>query len=125
MTRLRRGNNRSLVCAIAMYNFEMRKAKEIHFSHARQNLSAIVDEVARTGRPVTLLRHGKPAVIISSLEDYESKTRNAKRGHWLAGSIRIKEGVDLDKALAELSKRHAKMREESLRRSAEEFLREP
>jgi prevent-host-death family protein len=103
----------------------MRRTKEIHFSEARQNLSAVVDEVTKTGRPITILRHGKPAAIISSPEKYEGKTKRGKKGHWLAGSIKIKEGVDLDKALAEMSKRHAQLREESLRRSAEEFLREP
>jgi prevent-host-death family protein len=102
----------------------VRKTKEIHFSKARQNLSAIVDEVSRTGKPVTILRHGKPAVIISSPAEYHDRTPS--KGKWkLAGSIKIKEGVDLDKALAEMSKRHAELAEESIRRSAEEFLREP
>jgi prevent-host-death family protein len=105
--------------------FFVPKNKEIHSSKARQNLSAIFDEVKKTGKPVTILRHGKPAVVISSPEKYEGRSKRGKKGHWLAGSIKIKDDVDLDEALAEMSKRHAELREESLRRSAEEFLREP
>ena len=98
----------------------MRKPKEFHFSEARQNLSAIVDEVVRTGKPVTILRHGKAAAIIASPAEYRDRIRN--KGKWqLAGSIKIKEGVDLEKALAELSKQQAEAATASLKRSAEEF----
>lgn len=98
----------------------MRKAKEIHFSQARQNLSSIVDEVARTGKPVTILRHGKPAAIIASPVEYQDRVRS--KGAWkLAGSIKVKEGVDLEKALNDLSKRQAEAWQASLKRSAEEF----
>jgi prevent-host-death family protein len=84
----------------------MGKAREIHFSKARQNLSALVDEVARTGKPVTILRHGKPAAIIASPDEYRDRVRN--KGVWkLAGSIKVKDGVDLDTALNDLSKRQA------------------
>ena len=98
----------------------MRKTREVHFSQARQNLSAIVDEVTRTGKPVTILRRGQPAAIIASPSEYHDRIRN--KGRWkLAGSMKIKEGVDLEKALDEMSKRHAEGRRASLRQSAKEF----
>ena len=98
----------------------MRKVKEIPFSQARQNLSTIVDEVAKTGRPITILRHGKPAVIIASPEEYKEK-KARRKGHWLAGSLKVKEGVDLGKELDELSKRNAKLWEENQKRLVDEF----
>ena len=98
----------------------MLRTREVPFSEARQNLSAIVDEVTRTGRPITILRHGKPAVIIASPEEYREK-KAKRKGHWLAGSLKIKEGVDLGKELDEMSKRHAKLWQESQKRLADEF----
>ena len=44
------------------------------------------------------------------------------KGAWkLAGSIKVKEGVDLEKALNDLSKRQAEAWQESLKRSAEQL----
>ena len=63
-----------------MYNSGMAKTKEIHFSQARQKLSVIVDEVEKTGRAVTILRHGKPAAVVVSAAEYQMKF--GKKGSW-------------------------------------------
>jgi prevent-host-death family protein len=98
----------------------MAKMKEIHFSQARQNLSGIVDEVEKTGRPVTILRHGKPAAVVVSAVEYQMKFE--KKANWkLAGSLKFRKDFDIDKALAELSDRNAEARRSSLKRSAKEF----
>lgn len=38
----------------------------------RDRLSALVDEVARTHDTLTITRNGTPAVVVLSVEDYES-----------------------------------------------------
>jgi prevent-host-death family protein len=49
---------------------------------AKNSFSAVV-EAARRGRPQTVTRHGKPAVVIVAVEDYErlrqSECANAPR----------------------------------------------
>ena len=78
----------------------MAKTKEIHFSEARQNLSAIVDEVEKTGKPVTILRHGKPAAVVISAVEYRQKF-GSKQEWKLAGSMKAVKGVDFEKSLKE------------------------
>jgi prevent-host-death family protein len=98
----------------------MAKTKEIHFSQARQKLSGIVDEVEKTGTPVTILRHGKPAVVVISAAEFQMKFK--KRGNWmLAGSLKFRKSFDIDKALDEQSDRRAATRRLGLKRSAKEF----
>ena len=103
-----------------MYNSGMAKTNEIHFSKARQNLSVIVDEVEKTGRAVTILRHGKPAAVVVSAAEYQMKF--GKKANWkLAGSLKFRKGFDIDRALEGLSDRHSESRRLSLKKSAKEF----
>jgi prevent-host-death family protein len=95
----------------------MARTKEIPFSRARQHLSVVVDEVERTGRPVTILRHGKPAAVVVSAVEYQSKF--AKKGDWkLAGSLKFRKGFDIDRALEDLSDRQSEARRLSVKQSA-------
>jgi len=41
-------------------------------SEAKAHLSRIVNEVERRDQPVTITRNGKPAVVVVSLDDFES-----------------------------------------------------
>jgi prevent-host-death family protein len=78
--------------------------KRIPFSEARQKLTAIIDEVQGSGKAVTIVRRGKPAAVLIDHATYEELVGKSKRRDWtLKGSIVVKPGVDLDKAL-----RHAK-----------------
>lgn len=104
-----------------MYNSVMVKNKEIHFSEARQNLSSILDRVQKSG-PVTILRHGKPMAVVLSHEEYQERFAKRKKEWKLAGSLRIPKGVDLEKALKQLSDRQAEEWRLSIERSAKEFL---
>ena len=98
----------------------MLKTKQIHFSQARQKLSSIVDEVEKTGKPVTILRHGKPAAVVISAVEY--RMRFAKKGSWkLAGSLKFRKGVDIEKALKEISDQQAEAWLLSMERMAKEF----
>ena len=76
-------------------------SKKIPFSQARQNLTSIVDEVEKFGRAVTIVRRGKPAAVIIDHDTYQQFAESSAQTKWtLKGSIVVKPGVDLDKALA-------------------------
>ena len=44
----------------------------IPLTEARSRLSEIVDEVTSTGSTIEISRHGRPAAVIMSSEEYES-----------------------------------------------------
>ena len=77
------------------------------FTEVRQNLTAILDDLARSGKPVTILRRGKPAAVIISQEMYEREVTKTKPFR-LAGSFKVAPGVDIDKALAKA--KHERMK---------------
>jgi prevent-host-death family protein len=101
----------------------MTKLKAIHFSQARQKLSSIIDQVQKTG-PVTILRHGKPTVVVISHDEYQEIRSTHKKAWRLAGSLTIPKGVDLDKALKQLSDQRAEQWRLSTERSAREFVKD-
>ena len=76
-------------------------ARQIPFSEARQNLSALVDKVQNDGKAVTIIRHGKPAAVIISHDDYQAHfLANKQQRKWkVGGSGWIPKGVDIDAAL--------------------------
>lgn len=61
--------------------------KKVSFTDAREELSALIDEVERTGRPIAITRHGKPAVVLMNTEALEQKLDTHERRLWtLRGS---------------------------------------
>ena len=42
------------------------------YSHARQNLAALMDEVQDSRAPLVITRQGAKSVVLLSLEEYES-----------------------------------------------------
>ena len=74
-------------------------SKLIPFSRARQNLTAIVDEVEKLGRAVTIVRNGKPAAVLVDPETYREFVEKSARKWTLKGTMTVKSGVDLDKAI--------------------------
>ena len=97
----------------------MAKDKTIDFTEARKSLSGILDQVQKTGQ-VTILRHGKPTAVVVSHKEYVAM-EGKKRPWKLAGSLKFRKGVDIDKALQELSDRNIQSRRLSLERSMKEF----
>ena len=82
----------------------MSRPKTVDFSEARQNLSAIVDGVERTGKPVTILRRGNPAAVVVSAADFDQ--RYGRQAEWkLAGSLKSARGVNIEKAIREVRTR--------------------
>jgi prevent-host-death family protein len=101
----------------------MAKHKAVHFSQARQELSSIIDQVQKSG-PVTILRHGKPTAVVISHDEYQAIRANRKKKWKLAGSLTIPKGVDIDKAMKQLSSKRAEQWNMSIERSAREFLKD-
>jgi prevent-host-death family protein len=76
--------------------------KEIPFSRARQQLTSILDDIQASGKPVTIMRRGKPAAVIISHESFQTRFGKMQRKQWtLKGSIKEAPGVNLDKAIEE------------------------
>jgi prevent-host-death family protein len=75
------------------------KKSAVPFTEARENLTAIIDEVEKSGQPVTILRRGKPAAVIIPHDMYEQRITKTKPFR-LAGSVRVSPGVDIDETLA-------------------------
>lgn len=84
--------------------------KQVPFSQARQQFTALLDEVERSGQPVTILRRGKPAAVVISHDDYVVRFPVKKRKPWrLAGSIKVKPGVDIEKVLKKMKEERIRM----------------
>lgn len=74
--------------------------QSIGSSKAREQLRVLLEEVQRSGRPVTILRRGKPQAVLLSYEQYQQKLGKQKAERWrLEGSLRINRGVNIDKAI--------------------------
>ena len=85
------------------------------FTEVRHNLTAILDSVETSGRPVTILRRGKPAAVIISHEAYQQIAKT-KRRFRLAGSLRVASGVDIDKVLGKAKQETIRLWEKRTKR---------
>jgi prevent-host-death family protein len=98
----------------------MGKAREIPFSEVRQRLTAIVDEVEKTGGSVKILRHGKAVAVLIGVQEYRAKLE--RKPVWtLAGSLTAVPGVDIEASLRDLSQRRIRDRKRRTRPGARTF----
>src|SRR3990172_4891604 len=99
-----------------------RTTKEIQFSKARQQLSTIIDEVQKAAGPVTIVRHGKPAAVLISHAEFQFLQERAYRQkRWkLAGSLNLRNTVDIDKVLEDAKQERIRIVEENIKRFARE-----
>jgi len=67
------------------------------FTHARQNLAKLMDEVERDGVPYVVTRQGKKPVVMISLEEWNSIVETL---HLQASPVNAKR---LEEAIAELN----------------------
>ena len=86
------------------------KDKTIPFTEVRQNLTTILDEVESSGKPVTIMRRGKPVAVIISHDTYEARFAKIKPPFRLAGSLQIAPGLDIDAALAKSKQERVRLR---------------
>lgn len=74
--------------------------QSISFSKARERFRALLEEVERSGRPVTILRRGRPQAVLLSYEQYRKKRGKNEAESWhLEGSLRSVRGVNIDAAI--------------------------
>ena len=77
-------------------------SRRVNYSKARSELRRLIEEVHRTGRPVTILRRGKPEAVLVNYEEYERKLAKKAAKPWrLKGSIVIAPDVDIDEGIRE------------------------
>lgn len=82
-----------------LYNYDMSE-QSVSFSKARERFRALLEEVERSGRPMTILRRGKPQAVLLSYEQYRKKGGKDQAESWrLEGSLRSVRGVNIDAAI--------------------------
>jgi prevent-host-death family protein len=97
--------------------------KQIQFSQARRQLSTIIDEVQKPAKSVTIVRHGKPAAVVISHDEFQFLQERAKRKKkWkLAGSLKMPKTLDIDKVLEEAKQERTRIVERNIQRFAAEL----
>src|SRR5947199_4754701 len=90
-------------------------SKRVTFSKAREQLSTLIDEVRRSGRPVTITKRGRPAAVLVNCEVFEQKMAGPKQKPWkLRGSGKIVKGVDIDESIREMREKSRRAHGESI-----------
>jgi antitoxin YefM len=84
------------------------KMNAITYSHARENLAHTITEVCKNHDPVIITKKGTDAVVMMSLEDFESMKettyllRSPKNARRLLESIQqLEEGKGIERELTE------------------------
>jgi len=57
--------------------------KKVPFTDAREVLSALLDEVQNSGRPIAITRHGKPVAVLMNMEALEQKLAAHEQRPWM------------------------------------------
>jgi prevent-host-death family protein len=88
------------------YTFRM-PLKRVSFTNARVELSALIDEVQSSGRPIAITRHGKPVAVLMNMEAIEQKLTADERRPWKLQGSGTWQGseADLDSAIEIIRKR--------------------
>jgi prevent-host-death family protein len=110
-------------CTIVLYTWPMNKLNKtnVPFTEVRQNLTAILDHVQKSGKPVTILRRGKPAAVIIPHDMYEETITKKKPPFRLAGSFKVASGVDLNEVLAKAKQERIELWQKRIQRLRDEL----
>jgi prevent-host-death family protein len=57
--------------------------KKVSFTDAREELSALIDEVRDSGRPIAITRHGKPVAVLMNMDALEQKLAIQEHRPWM------------------------------------------
>ena len=81
--------------------------KKISFTDAREELSALIDEVQNSGRPIAITRHGKPVAVLMNMEALEQKLNTEEKRAWMLQGSGTWEGdpADIDSTIKGIRKR--------------------
>jgi antitoxin YefM len=63
------------------------------FTDVRATLAGALDRVCDDHNPLIITRHGKPSVVLMSLEDYESLDGAARLTWWPANAERLSRSI--------------------------------
>ena len=92
-------------------------SKRVTFSKAREQLSTLIDEVRRSGQPVTITKRGQPAAVLVNCETFEEKIGQPKQKPWrLRGSATWRGPVGVDEAIREVRKSFERATEKRVER---------
>lgn len=94
------------------------RKSEFPFTEVRQHLTAIIDDVEKSGKAVTIVRRGKPAAVIIPHDMYEQHIAKTKPFR-LAGSVKVAPGVDIDESLAKAKQERIRVWEKRVKRLKE------
>ncbi len=105
-------------CTTILYSRPMKKITkpEMPFTEVRQNLTAILEDVQKSCKPVTILKRGKPAAVIIPHDMYEEKITRKKPPFKLAGSFKVAPGVDIDEVLAKAKQERIELWQKRMKR---------
>jgi len=97
--------------------------KQVQFTQARRRLSTIIDEVQKPSKSVTIVRHGKPAAVIISHEEFQFlRDRASRKKKWkLAGSLKLPAALDIDELLERAKRERIRIVKQNIRRLAREL----
>jgi prevent-host-death family protein len=81
--------------------------KKVSFTDARVELSALIDEVQNSGRPIAITRHGKPVAVLMNMEALEQKLTTQEQRAWKLKGSGTWQGdeADLDDAIKTVRQR--------------------
>ncbi len=82
----------SVIDARTLYGI-LDRVKAIPYTTAREKLAATMDEVCRDHAPVIITRNGAGAVVMLSLDDYESMEETAYLLSSPANATRLRESI--------------------------------
>lgn len=57
--------------------------RKVSFTDARVELSALIDEVRDSGRPIAITRHGKPVAVLMNMEALDQKLAIQEQRPWM------------------------------------------
>ena len=105
-----------------MYTFAM-PLKRIPFTEARETLSSLIDEVQKSGQPIAITRHGKPAAVLMNMEAMEHKIEKLEKRPWmLRGSCQwIGDPADIDTAIREIRQQFKSSQQKRMDKLLREF----
>ena len=70
--------------------------RKVPFTDAREELSALIDEVQNSGRPIAITRHGKPVAVLMNMEALEQKLATLEQRPWMLRGSGTWEGDTAD-----------------------------
>ena len=91
--------------------------KKVPLTEARETLSSLLDEVEKSGEPVAITRHGRPAAVLMNMEALEQKMSALEKRPWTLrnSGTWVGEATDIEKAIRKVRKEFSVSSEKRLK----------